>query len=225
MSSQNTEPVPSEGAQVVDESAAPAESVVASDAIDIAKAKTERTLGDTAAPIKITEHASLTCNHCAQFHLNTLPEIVKNYIDTGKAYFVFSDFPLNAPALHASMIARCLPEEQYFPFLKTLFEGQSGWAFETGYLDLLKTKASGFGMSAERFDACMNSGELQTALLERMKAVQAQWNISSTPSFVINNQIVISGAMGYADFEKQLQSALEQIEQKNSAPAQKTEGE
>lgn len=191
-------------------------SVVMSSTIDLESAMTERVLGDATAPIKITEHASLTCNHCADFHKNTLPEIIKNYIDTGKAYLVFSDFPLNAPALHASMAARCLPESQYFDFIKALFDDQDNWAFGSAYLTILKQKAAGFGMSEATFEACLGSEELQKNLLERMKAVQERWSISSTPSFVINNQVVISGALGYEDFDKRLQDAVKEIENKNS---------
>lgn len=215
--------------------AAAEQSVVIDNSVNLEKAKTERVLGDKSAPIKITEHASLTCSHCANFHKNTLPELIKNYVDTGKAYIVFSDFPLNAPALHGSMISRCLPEDQYFEFVKTLFETQEGWAFDVGYMDILKTKAAAFGMSGEQFNACLQSKELEAALLDRIKAVQAQWEVKSTPSFVINNQIVISGAASYAEFEKSLQEALAEIAKKSaeaqapstdSAPAlNATEGE
>ena len=51
-------------------------------------------LGDINAPITIIEYASLSCIHCAKFHKNTLPKIVENYIDTGKAKMVFRHFPL-----------------------------------------------------------------------------------------------------------------------------------
>ena len=77
----------------------------ATGSVDLQKAMTERVFGDASAAIKITEHASLTCPHCARFHVSVFEEFKKNYIDTGKAYLVFSDFPLNAPALHATMIS------------------------------------------------------------------------------------------------------------------------
>lgn len=192
------------------------DSVILDSGINVEEAKIERTIGNLSAPIKIVEHASLTCSHCATFHLNTLPEVIKNYVETGKAYIVFSDFPLNAPALHGTMISRCLPQDQHSAFIKNLFETQATWAGEAHYLDLLKQKAASFGMSEEKFNACIGSKELENSIVERIKAVQEQWKITSTPSFVINNQVVISGALPYAEFDKKVQEALAEIEKNSS---------
>jgi protein-disulfide isomerase len=186
--------------------------------IDLEKAKTEHILGNPSAPIKITEHSSLTCPHCGHFHKDTFAEFKKNYIDTGKAYLVFSDFPLNAPALHATMIGRCLPDGKYFDYINDLYAHQEDWAFDpSGYLPYLKGKALEYGLAEGLFESCLKSEPLQNAILERMKAVQKQWEINSTPSFVVNNQVVISGALPYADFDKKIQEALVEISKGSAA--------
>ena len=176
--------------------------------IDVSKALAERVLGDASAPIKISEYASLTCSHCAQFHTQTFAQLKSAYIDTGKAYLVFSDFPLNAPALHASMVARCLPEDKYFDFISMLFARQEEWAFDANYLTFLKSAATENGLSASAFKACLDSKELQDGIVNRVRAVQTQWQIDSTPSFVINNKNIISGALPFADFEIKMNEAL-----------------
>ncbi len=194
-------------------------------ALDIKSAKKERILGDPSAPIKITEHASFSCGHCAKFHTETLKAFKDTYIDTGKAYIVFSDFPLNAPALHASMASRCVDENRYLDFVEELFSTQGEWAFEQNYLNLLEAKAANYGLNKASFAACVNNEELQNALLGRMKAVQQQWQISSTPSFVVNNQEVIGGALPPAEFEKVIQDALEKIEAASGPEETPDEGE
>lgn len=68
-------------------------------------------LGDENAPVVIEEYASLSCNHCASFHKDTFPKLKEEYIDTGKVYFIYNDFPLNASALDGAMVARCMPEK------------------------------------------------------------------------------------------------------------------
>ena len=78
-------------------------------------------LGDPNAPITMIEYASMSCPHCASFHLNTLPAIKEEYIDTGKVKFVFRDYPFNLPALQASMIIRCVGENVYFKYINALF--------------------------------------------------------------------------------------------------------
>lgn len=176
--------------------------------VDVAKALTERVLGNPSAQVKISEHSSLTCPHCAHFHRDTLPKLKADYIDTGKAYIVFSDFPLNAPALKASSLARCMPDDKYFDFIETLFKQQENWAFEENYAGLLKGKAVEAGLDAGMAEACFESKEVQDGLVAALKAAQTQWAINSTPSLVINNQKVISGAAPYEEIAKALDEAL-----------------
>ena len=52
-----------------------------------------------------------------------LPATFKEkYIDTGKVYFIFREFPLDPLALAAIMLARCAPKERYFPIVDLLFD-------------------------------------------------------------------------------------------------------
>ena len=86
----------------------------------------EPAIGDPNAPVTIIEFASLTCPHCAAFHVNTLPELEKRYIDTGKVRLVLRDFPLDQMALKASVIAHCAacaacePEWLSSPFMNRI---------------------------------------------------------------------------------------------------------
>ncbi|MCB9983964.1 MAG: DsbA family protein [Rhodospirillales bacterium] len=192
---------------------------------DLNKAKKERVWGDSSAPIKITEHSSLTCGHCGKFHREVFGQFKTDYIDTGKAYVVFSDFPLNAPALHATMAARCIADdESYFKFIQELFENQALWAGESNYAGYLKKAAAQYGLDENAFNACVQNKDLQETLLKRIQAVQKQWEINSTPSFVINNQEVLSGSRSYEAFVKDVEDAVAKIEaQKPSEPAQEGE--
>ncbi|PZO77774.1 MAG: disulfide bond formation protein DsbA, partial [Micavibrio aeruginosavorus] len=65
--------------------------------IDIEKAFSPRTIGNADAPIKIIEYASMTCGHCAHFHNDVLPALKEKYVDTGKVFIEFREFPLNDP--------------------------------------------------------------------------------------------------------------------------------
>ena len=61
-------------------------------------------LGENKAPVKIKIFSSLTCPHCANFHINVVPEIKKEYIDSGKVQLIFIDFPLDQAAFNASKL-------------------------------------------------------------------------------------------------------------------------
>ena len=84
-------------------------------------------IGSKDAPITIIEYASLSCSHCANFHINVLKELKKDYIDSGKVRWVFRDFPFNFPALIGSMALRCIPEDIRYDYMGALFKLQSQW--------------------------------------------------------------------------------------------------
>ncbi len=175
-------------------------------------ALSERILGDVNAPVKISEFSSFSCGHCASFHRETFPAFKTSYVDTGRAYLVFSDFPLNGPAMHASMITRCAPKAQYFEFVQDLFVNQDEWAFDaSSYQGYLKTKAAQYGVDGEMFKACINNEEIKTGIMEKMKAAQAQWEITSTPSFVVNNKTAITGNQPFKAFVTQIAEAANDV--------------
>ena len=69
---------------------------------DDSKAKNDLVvLGLDKAEVKIKIFSSLTCPHCADFHIKVLPEIKREYVDTGKAQLIFIDFPLDQIAFKA----------------------------------------------------------------------------------------------------------------------------
>lgn len=171
--------------------------------IDIDTVFAPRTIGNPEAPIKIVEYASLTCSHCAHFHNDVLPALKSKYIDTGKVFFEFREFPLNDPALKAALTARCLPADKYEGFVGLLFKTQEHWAGGLDYMSALRQNAKLAGMSDATFDACHDKAELKTKMAETMQQAQDQWKISATPTFVINNGAeIISGARPIAEFER-----------------------
>lgn len=171
--------------------------------IDVAKAMGVRAMGNIAAPIKIVEYASLTCSHCAHFHNDILPELKTKYIDTGKVYIEFREFPLNDPAMKATLTARCLPEEQYEGFVSLLFKTQDQWAGGLDYMTPLRQNAKLAGMSDATFDACQAEPQLKLKLAESMQQGKDKWKISATPTFIINDGAeTISGVQPVAEFER-----------------------
>ena len=83
--------------------------------------RAERSLGSPEARLTAIECFSLTCPHCADFALESLPELRAGWIAPGKLRWVFYDFPTDVAALQAAMVARYLPPERYEPFIGTLF--------------------------------------------------------------------------------------------------------
>ena len=149
-------------------------------------------VGDKNAPVTIIEYASLSCSHCANFHNNTLDDLIKEYVDTGKARIVFRDFPFDYPALLGSMVLRCIPEDVRYDYMNALFQLQPKWVVRENAKsaqELYKIMQSG-GMTKEEFETCINNVELENTILQALIAAQNEFNIQSTPSFLINGNLV-----------------------------------
>jgi protein-disulfide isomerase len=165
--------------------------------------KDDRILGNPEAPITIVEYASLTCPHCAHFANEILPEIKKEWIDTGKAKLVLRDFPLDEPALRAAMIARCAPPERYYAFADTFFSAQEKWVRSGDYREALARLAKLGGMGQAEFDNCIKNTELENKIVEgRLRATQ-DLEVNSTPTFFVNGS-KLAGAPTKEEFDKLL---------------------
>ena len=167
----------------------------------------DRILGDTNAPITIIEYASLTCPHCADFHTGTLPDVKKNWIDTGKARLVYRHMPLDGVALRGAAVAECLEGDRYFSFLDLLFQQQQTWAFGGAAKEGLQKMALLAGMNNERFEECFNDEATLRRIVTQAQEGKTSFGISSTPSFVINGE-VFAGGRDYDAMNDLLEDAL-----------------
>ncbi|TBN13424.1 DsbA family protein [Agrobacterium cavarae] len=148
----------------------------------------DRALGDPNAPVKIVEYMSMTCPHCAHFHNTVFDEIKKKYIDTGKVYFIIREFPFDPRAAAAFMLARCAPEQQYFPFVSMLFKQQQSWATAQDARAALLQMSKMAGFSQESFEACLTNQKLLDDVNATMQRGATEFGVNSTPTFIINGK-------------------------------------
>lgn len=144
--------------------------------------------GKEDAPVTIVEYASLTCPHCADFTLETFPKLKEKYIDTGKVRLIFREFPFDPRAMAAFMLARCAPEERYFPMIDVFFKQQREWALaEDGEAALLKiAKLAGF--TQESFKACLTNQQLLDDVKATTERGSKDFGVNATPTFFINGE-------------------------------------
>jgi protein-disulfide isomerase len=155
--------------------------------------KDDRTLGSLNAPVKMLEYAAPSCPHCAHFDETVFPLIKQKYIDTGKVFYIFRTFPLNPSDGAAEAIARCLPADKYFWFLDLLFRNQKTWDPEYEITDVrggLIQVARIAGMSAEKVDQCIAGKDEQDRINQVAQDGEQKYNITGTPTFIINGEIV-----------------------------------
>jgi len=166
-------------------------------------------IGDLDAPITIIEYASLSCGHCADFHVNKLPKLIEEFVDTGKAKIVFRDFPFNWPALVGSMVLRCVPNKLRYQYIDALYQLQSKWVVRDKVKikqELYKIMQSG-GMTKEQFNECLGNKDLENRILQGIINAQKEFEIKSTPSFIINGTL-LEGNKPIKDFRQIIDKIL-----------------
>ena len=178
---------------------------MAQDATQLVGEAGDRVLGDPNAPVTIMEFSSLSCPHCARFHKETLPELKKKYIDTGKVKLVYKDFPFGTQATVAAMVARCLPPKRYFKFLDVLFLNQELWAWENNFHAPLSRIAKMAGMSQEKYEACVQTDENLNAVAAAKMVGTNEHEVQATPTFIINGEEKIEGFQTFSDMESYLE--------------------
>tara|TARA_B100000519_G_C14141118_1_gene389867 strand:+ start:175 stop:771 length:597 start_codon:yes stop_codon:yes gene_type:complete len=150
----------------------------------------EHVMGDENAPVTMIEYASLTCPHCASFHNEVLPEIKEKLIDTGKLKLIYRDYPLDGVALRAAAIAQCAGEDRYFGVLGMLFKSQMTWARSQDPVASIKEVVRFAGMTGDAVDACIADQELIDGIVGSRMTGEQEFNVSSTPSFILDGDLI-----------------------------------
>lgn len=168
--------------------------------------------GDPNAPITMLEYSDFTCGFCEKFFHETFPQLLAEYIDTGKVRFVYRDFPrgIGSP-LRAADAARCAGEQKaYWPMHDRLFN--SGGQFS---LDNLKQYAKELNLNGEQFSECMAAHRYMPDIEKDLRDA-GSLGIRGTPAFVLfptklpenPHLILIPGAFPYETFKEEIDKLL-----------------
>ena len=149
------------------------------------------TLGSNEATVVMKVYSSLTCPHCADFHIKVIPKIIKNYVDSGKVKIIFFDFPLDQAAFNASKLVNCVEKEKGIKLLDTLYEKQNEWASDSSIEEInnnLKKIVKNLGINSSQFDECLNNEVIADKILNERISAQKKYSINSTPTIIINEK-------------------------------------
>ena len=172
-------------------------------------AETKRIIsGNEKAKITIIAYESLTCSHCADFHIDVYPQLKKDYIDTGLAKIEFRHFPLDIAALNASKIAQCNLDKS-LEILDTLYSNQQAWVKGSTIEDInnnLKKFLNKEGFKIN-FEKCLNNKEIEDFVLnDRIEGVK-KFKINATPTIIINGK-KFEKSLNYKNLKKSLEKMI-----------------
>ena len=168
------------------------------------RAEEVRFLGKPDAAVRVAEYFSMTCGHCGRFHRDTFPQVKKDLIDTGLIRFEMHPFPLDGLALRAHALCRTLLTDSYFKMVDTLLDKQEEWIGAAKPVAELKKYAKFAGISSDTFDQIMQDRTYLEAIVQLRQDAVNRYEISSTPSFVVNDEKTFSGALSFDEFMAEL---------------------
>ena len=166
------------------------------------------TSGNKDAKITIIAYESLTCSHCADFHIDVYPQLKKEYLDTGLAKIEFRHFPLDIAAFNASKIAQC-NQSQSLEILDSLYTKQQEWikgnTVEKINDNLKKfLKKEGFEVN---FEKCISNKEIENFVLNDRIEGAKNFKINATPTIIINNK-KFEKSLDYKNLKKSLEKLI-----------------
>lgn len=135
-----------------------------------------------------------------------VPNIIKNYVDTGKARIAFKYFPGHGKGEYAMKLMWCANEQgKFWQIHDLMFNNQD--QMESGDTGTMNANAKNVaGINGNKLDACLNSGKYDSKLSSDTKEGEAA-GVSGTPAFFINGKL-IEGAQPYSAFKTVIDQAL-----------------
>lgn len=168
-------------------------------------------VGDKDAPVKMLSCEDYQCPFCKKFYDETFPQLKRDYFDTGKAVYVYGDFPLSfhteSDEMHES--ANCVGEQdpkKYWEMHDKIYGSVQQWSGQADPAGKARAMAEELGVDMTEYDACIGSGkykeEVQKDIQECTKA-----GTSGTPTFYINGKQLV-GAQPFAAFKAVIDAEL-----------------
>jgi protein-disulfide isomerase len=178
----------------------------------------EPTRGNAAAKITLVEVSDYHCPFCRRQTLQTLPQLMTEYVTSGKVKYVFVDYPiaqLHPDAFQSHEAADCAGDQgKYWQMHDSLFNNTP--AHDAAQLT---TQAKTIGLDEGKFGSCLSGGSHAAAIRDSIARMQ-QLGVGGTPLTLIGltpapgapMKVVASvyGARPYADFKTAIDAALAQ---------------
>ncbi|HEU4630029.1 MAG TPA: DsbA family protein [Gemmatimonadaceae bacterium] len=195
---------------------APAATVAASAPADsaldpaVARADSSRIQGSATAPVWVLEVSDYQCPFCKRWHDETYPQLVREYVNTGKIRLAYVNFPLTSMHPHAQLAAEAAmcagSQGKYWPYHDGLFATQERWEGLPDARAVFDSLATAAGLDSAAFATCLSSHAMRE-IVAADQARMEQAGVRATPTFFIGNT-KLEGAQPIEAFRQAIDAAL-----------------
>ncbi len=174
--------------------------------------------GSASAKVMLVEVSDYHCPFCRRQNQQTTPQLLTDYVNTGKAKYAFVDYPiaqLHPDAFKAHEAANCAGDQgKFWEMHQSLFANNP-----VKDAAALTAQARAIGVDAAKFDACMSGGKYAESIKDSISRME-QLGVGGTPLILIGltppagqpMKVLASvyGAKPYAEFKTAIDAALAQ---------------
>ena len=185
-------------------------------------------MGNPAARLKLVEYGSYTCSHCRDFSVEASEEI-KKLVDTGKMSFEFRTYVRDPIDISTALLARCGGKDIFYPLSEQFFANQNAMfekaqalgdqpyqalmsappaqrfgrlAGALGLIDFAKQR----GIAEDQAKQCLADTGAAEKLAKGVETANSQYQITGTPSFLING-VLVDNVANWATLQPKLKEA------------------
>ena len=175
---------------------------------DIATAGLGHDLGEPDARVLVVELLDFGCSACAQFTRETMPRLMKEYVETGLVRWRALPFSAGfANGKEAARASECAADQgSFWAMHDLLYERQKEWERERDPRARYEAYAAEVGLDPIGFTACYRLANVDERR-ERNDRVAREVGVPGTPAFVIGEQRIV-GAVPYELFKQYLDRAI-----------------
>jgi protein-disulfide isomerase len=166
------------------------------------------TMGDPDAPIHMIEYGDFQCPYCLRFWEETEPQLIEEYVNTGKVYFEFRSYPIIGPeSTAAAEAAYCAGDQgKFWEYHDTLFTNWTGENAGDFTREKLRGYAESVKLDVKLFEQCMDEEKHKETVDQDMVNAQKD-GVHATPTFIINGEKV-EGTQPFSVLKHILQEML-----------------
>ena len=164
--------------------------------------------GDKDAKVTVIEFADFQCPFCKQWFEEVGPNLIKDYVDTGKVKFAYRHYAfLGQESTDAALASECANEqEKFWEYHDYLFNNQKGENQGAFSVENLKQFAATLGLNTGQFNTCMDSKKYaDNVTKDQEEGTKA--GVNGTPATFVNG-LLISGAAPYSTFKETIEQEL-----------------
>jgi protein-disulfide isomerase len=159
----------------------------------VAIADTARIMGDSTAKVWLVMASDFQCPACKYWHDAHGPEIMRDYVATGKVRFAYTNYPLDHLHPHAraaSEAAMCAAAQgKFWGMHDRLFAKQSDWAAQPDPVPQFRMLAIESGVDTVAWNQCL-ADDVMVPVVEADHARGQAGGVNQTPFFFIGSQKV-----------------------------------